>query len=660
MQNSRNNPHRTNRTVLAALTATAMFGATAIGQGPVTASPYGEPSECQPGGSGTLGLYLIAGRTPALRLEGGAPGEPAVVAFANEARTTQLSGGGTLLIGPMVGHAMGRFDADGVFVRSLDTALFAARDGALFAQGMQPMTTLGRGTELSAGLHLSHKTAPPPTEEGNAASPPENILVEEVAGLMRTGALEAALDVALNSKGDALTLDINANLEVPIVVVPGVTVGGKAAFKAKIKRDEDTVGAVVYDLAIGADVAASAGVGVNSGAAGAGLGGSSGKGVEIVWRFASTHELARALRSMTILQAVADQIEVACMAIDAQLERVDRAVDAARRAADRVRGAVRSVMPWADNALVRQMQHRHDELRAQRREIADRIRKNVESLISWIAEARIFLIKHQHGYEVRQTMAIEANASVGIPVDGGTASGSNLGASVAAGIEQQNVLRAEFVPESEAVLFERKFTFTKSLSASAGFGVGMAGSNKRVIELSTKLQMGKDGLQPDASGTTVKVTLDNRVLLALGSIISSQAGIGREVTLELRLADLLGYSKDAIAILLGDDEHKVAEMLLAFPLEFSVRGRYEAGFACGIGLDLEGLFKGGIGASAMLTDCGIGFEYEGGSGTSLDRGETVPNMVFEALRGALLQRERDSVGSRLDAIGAEVARVMQR
>jgi hypothetical protein len=575
--------------------------------------------------------------------------------FGTAAGERELPGGGVQLVDQIVGALAGTFDAHGVFVQAIADARFAQEGDRLFAQGAQPMSG-GAGSELSAGLELRRRPrecAPPPA----AVAEPAAILVEEFADLMRTGAFETALDVALNSKGDALTLDLNGSLAVPIVVVPGVTVGGKAALKAAIKRGEDTVGAVVYDLAIGADVAATAGVGVTV----AGVTASQGGGMDVIWRFASVHDLARGIRSMLILQAVADRIEMACLALDTQLEKIDRAIDSARRAADGFRAAVRVRMPWRDNPLVRALQCRQDELRAQRRELADRARRNVEWLIGQVADARIFLITHQHGYEVRRTIGIEGSVGAGFgdADKGGEVSGANFGASLAAGIEQQIVLRAERVPESEALAFERKVILTKSIVASAGVGVGFNGASKRVVELTTRLQMGRDGLQADGSGTTVRLTLDNKVLLALGAICTGQAGIGREITLQLRLADLLGYSKDALAILLGDDEHRIAQMLLAFPIEFSVRGRYEAGFAFGFGLDIKGVCKFGVGASAMMSDCSLGFEYRGGSGASFDAGNTVPQMLIAALQGALLNGAA-SVQHKLHAVGDEVARVARR
>ena len=45
---------------------------------------------------------------------------------------------------------------------------------------------------------------------------------------------------------------------------------------------------------------------------------------------------------MAILQAVADQVELACIVVDKKLADIDRAVNLARRTADRVRRAARS------------------------------------------------------------------------------------------------------------------------------------------------------------------------------------------------------------------------------------------------------------------------------------------------------------------------------
>jgi hypothetical protein len=630
-------------TALAAAFALAPF---AHSQDPIDAQPYGLPSESAPGGPRAIGLYFEAsGSRMALRLEGGEPFAPGMLVFSAERAESPLPSGGTLLVGPPVAQQNGFFDADGVLVMPLENTTFDLGGDRLFVQGVQPISGCDAGMELSSGLQLFRTTTQPPA---TGVEPPsiDEILVEEFAGMLRAGYLEAALDLALNSKDDTLALELAGNLEVP--VWPGITAGGKAGFKAAIKRVEDQVGATVYDLSIGGDVAASAGVGVGAG----GLGLSGGYGGDLIWRFASTHEVARALRSMVVLQAIGPRLEITCRLLDNQIENLDRAIAAARARLDQLRTFVRARLPLRSNAIVRELQDRFDRARAERRRLADQGRRTVAVLVSWIADARRFLNGHLHGAELRKTSAFDANVGTGF--GDAKANGqwqlANLGASAAVGIQHQFSLRTERAPESDAMFVEHKAAFTKSFAAAAGFGIGASVAGKRVLELSKRLQFDRDGLQREASATTVKLQFDGRLLGAVGAIVVGQAGVGGEVVAEMRLEDLLDYSADAIAILLGDDDDKAAELLRAFPIKLMVRGRYEAGLAIGYSIDLDGAFKGGVGGSAMMVDCGAGREYQGGS-----EGAGVRGLITAGPIGS-----GNVFAGRLADVEAEVARAMQR
>jgi hypothetical protein len=635
------------------LALAAAVSGSAFSQQVVDGQPYGQPSECFPGGPAVLGLYLThqGGQVPALRLEGGTPGATAMLLLGTAAGEIALPGGGTLLVSPV--HAIsGSFDGQGVFLCSVADPRIDALDGAFFAQGIQPVSP---GIELSQGLRLS-RTTPECRPVTPAPRPPELILVEEFAATMRAGHLEAALDVALNSKGDALTVDLSGNLEVP--VYPGVTAGGKASVKAAIQRGADSKGNVVYDVVIGADVAAAAGVGLGAGGLGASLGG----GVELVWRYESTHEVARALRSMAILQAVGPRLELVSLALHTQIQNVDRAIESVRRTLDRCRAFLRARTPWRNNPHIRQLEQQIDRQRAARRALADRARALVGNVVSWVAVERIFLTVHMHGFEKHSAVAAEVNVSAGFgdAKADGQVSGANLGASAAAGIETQFGIRVERVPESDAMFVQHKVQHTRSLAASAGLGLGASVAAKRVMELTRRLQIGADGVQLADSGTTVKVSLDGRLLGAVGAVVAGQFGVGGEVALELRLADLLGFHVDAIEILLGDDEGRIVALLRAVPVKVEARGRYEAGVAVGFSIDLDGVFKGGIGASVMMADRGPGFCYEGGSGATIEHGDTLPQMLVQAFREGPIQSATAELEPRLSAVGAEVARVMQR
>lgn len=627
------------RTLPLAAAALILVGSAVVAQQPLHAKPYGEPSECAPGGPASLGLYYQVLDTGAhvLRLEGGDAGQPAVLAISAARAEMPLPEGGTLLLGSAIVHrADGTFDASGTFTWPLDTGQFGEQV-ALFAQGFQPVGAHeSRGIELSGGLELTLGSEPEAPAEPEPETPP--VLVEEFAGMLAAGHLEAALDTALNSEGDTLTLDLGGQLEVP--VAPGVTVGGKAAFKASVKRGESDSGAVHYDVAIGRDVAASAGVGAGVVGAGASLG----VGDEIVWRYSSTHQVARALRSMAVLQAVGDGLEHACLVLDRKAASIDRAIGRARRIVDRVRSALRWWMPWRDNAVVRRLQAVQDRMRARRRQIVDRGRHAIRRLIGWVATERTFLDDHVNGFEMHLIQA--ANGSVQTPGFGNSEEGgewnmANLGAGAAVGIERQFALIGERVPGSTEWKLVRNAKFTKSIDLAAGFVIGGSASGKRVIEVRHERGV----------GATLKLTLDGNLRAVLGAVVAGQAGIGGEVALELELRDLFAYSADAIAILLSDDTDAIARLLRAVPIRFHTRGRYEAGLAIGIGVKIDGAFKAGIGGSAMMIDCGPGFECEGAP---------EGNTLIGLLSSGPLDTFAPRTATRLDEVKREVASAMRR
>jgi len=642
---------RTSRTAVAIAAALAVQAAL-VGQNQVAATPYGEPSESLPGGAAAVGLYLgDQDGTPSLRLEGGRPGAPALIVFAAERNTTELPTGGTLLVGRPIATATGAFDAQGVFVlplsgATLSGATFDAAGDALFAQGIAPSTDGSHGAELSGGLQLQRTPAPAaPTHE--LPEPPDDIVVAEFADMLRAGYFEAALDLALNSKDDALTLEIAGNLEVP--VWPGITAGGKAGFKAAVKRGEDSRGATVYDLAIGADVAASAGVG--AGVAGAGA--SAGLGGELVWRFASAHEAARAVRSIAVLQAIGPRLEATCTTFDSKVAQIDRAIHGARTAIDGLRNAVRSVLPWRDNARVRELQRHQDQLRAERRALVDRGQRALDRLTGWVANARWFLNEHLHGSELRATNAVDCNVGTGFG-DANTSGRwqfANLGASIAASAEHQFAVRVERLPESAALQVEHRVTFTRSVAAAAGFVGGGALNGKRVLELSHRMRIDGNGAVLGEDATTVKLAFDGRLAAVVGAVVTGQAAIGGQLTVEVPLQDLLGACGDALAVLFGDDEQSIVGLLRALPVAITVCGRYEAGVAIGFGVDLDGVAKFGLGGAAMLIDCGPARALRVGADG---------DAVTSALRQGPLAAGDHVLTARLDAVRCEVAGAMQR
>ena len=214
------------------LVAAALFGGVASGQRAIEGQPYGEPSESFVGGSASLGLYLmrVADGQTALRLDGGTPGDPAIIVFSADQDDSPVPGGGTRLVGPIAGMASGTFDAQGTFLQILTDARFEGAGDELFVQGLQPANHFS-GFEFSGGLQLTRYEEPIVPPEGMPQLP-EEVFVEEFGGLMRAGHMETALDLALNSKGDSIVREIAGELQVP--VFPSVTAGGEASVKAGV------------------------------------------------------------------------------------------------------------------------------------------------------------------------------------------------------------------------------------------------------------------------------------------------------------------------------------------------------------------------------------------------------------------------------------------
>lgn len=614
------------------LAASVLMGSSLLAQTQYQGQPYGQPSEWQQGTEASLSLTLtqLESGMSAIRLEGGQPGHPAYLVFANGREASEMQGA-TLLISNATGTQAGAFDHSGVYLYLLTEAQFGGRD-ELFVQGMAP-TLYPAGAELSAGLRLSEK--PSNEEPSGGAMPPEEILVEEFGELMLAGYLESAMELALNSKGDSLEIKISGALEVP--VYPGITAGGEAAFKAGIQRAANGDGAVVYDMGIGADVAATAGVGI--GVAGAGL--SAGAGYDAKWRYESTHEVARAIRSMIILQGVGPRIEGASLLLHDKLAIIDRGIANARRTIDWIRSKVRSWFPWRNLPLVRRWQRVMDNLRAERRRLGDQARGIIGKVIGFIAEERIFITEHVHGYEIRS--AVAGDVSVG-----GKVNKVELSASVKA--ERKFALQAEFVRESDAIAFEQKISFTTKVKAAAKFGLGAEVSGGRVIELSTKMQVGTNGFHEEESGTTVKITLDRALALSLGlTVFETEGSVAGEVSAELRLEDLLAYSQEAIQILTGDDDLKFAELLLAFPVKFEARASYAAKLGLGVDFKVKGLGKFKLGAEIQYTDWSESLVYQGGE---------TGDELLELMREVKAIAENADFMAQLEAVHGEVQAIL--
>lgn len=632
-------------TLLPILTAATLIGTGLRSQDSLAASPYGASSVSWQSVSGVLHLSLgqPQGATPVLRISGGQAGMPVSLVFGLSRTETALPGGGTLLVGGIQEVRRACFDAQGNHSQVLDGARLADLD-KFFVQAVQ----IGAdGAAFSAALEVVARKETS-TEPVTTPEAPGEIVVEEFAGLLEKGALTSAINLALNSDGDSLSFDFDGCLEVPVYAC--ISAGGKVAFKAAVERGSEG-SRTWYDLKIGRDVAASASVGVGV----LGANASAGVGGDLIWRFSTPAQVARGIKAMIILKAVDDRLEAACLAIDTTFAKDDRAIELARRTVDTLRRRFRSFRAGQQSPLVKRAQKRLDALRARRRAAIDRARKVARKWIHWVAAERTFLTESLFGFELRRT--ISAGASAGLSFGTKDAAGkttssstfANLGIQGSAGMERTILFQQGYDRKTKTFSYTNKIVSTKSVNVAGGCDIGGTATGKRVLEMSQEMQVAFDGSQRHESDTFVRLTLDGSAAVVVGVVLTGQAGIGGEIQLEMKGSDLLSYGKDAIGILMGDDDGKLIQLLRTLPVKLSACGRYDAGIAVGFGFELTGQFKAGIGASVMMTDKATPIVYEGGA--------SIENFV-KKLGSGLMQGRQPKSRSKLERVLAEVARVM--
>lgn len=590
-----------------------------------------------------------------LEVFGGRPGDPAGIVLGDAPGERPLPGDQRLLVAGAVRGVFGRFDGAGRFVLPLTEVPEAAFGAVFYAQGLGVSVQHGSGFAFTRGVALEvrpEEAVEPPVPPALPEPPLGAILVEEIAALFDARQAEEAVALALNSDGDKLALDVAGELQIPVPnpFVPTLAVGGKAGFKAKVERGTDSTGAAVYVLAIGADVAATAGV--SAGVAGAGAAG--GQGGEVLWRFTSPEEVVRAIRSMAILQATGQSLERACQLLDGHLGIARETLEAKRAAEDTVRTEIRRRVPLRRLRVVQKLRAFADERREERHERVDAGLELVEELVHLVADARSFLDEHVHGFELRKASAVSGKVGVGDIGDadkGGSVEFANIGANLGGSVERQLVLRTELVPETGGLRVEAKLVLTKKIAAGAGFGVGVEGEVQRVLEACHREQFDADGYAFEAGGTIVKLSLDGKLAASLGVIATGKAAVGGQVQAVMNLRDLLAYGADGVAILLGDDTDRAARLLRSIPITLSARAGYEAGFGLGLGVNLgKEYFKAGVSAAATYSDQFAPVEYQGErDGSALEW--MLGNGPLDA--GA-------AVVGQLDQVRAEVTRVMAR
>jgi len=246
-----------------------------------------------------LVLELVDNGTPEarLRLFGGCPGHPAAI-FVSMSRSEEPAPGPANGASALVGSSdlvfQGTFDWLGTFEVPLGGLGELGPDDALFVQGVHTgLFDYGDGplVQLSHGLELrAPKGEEPLAFEDFAPHLPAKPELPDGKGLA------PLLQAMLNSTGDStrIAVEIEATAGLGVEVVD-VKAGGRVGVEFQVERTEEGL----YEVTVGADVAALAGASVGTGAE-AGVEGSQGMGATRIFRFHSAPGAARGMLGMVL------------------------------------------------------------------------------------------------------------------------------------------------------------------------------------------------------------------------------------------------------------------------------------------------------------------------------------------------------------------------
>lgn len=265
----------------------------------LAAETYGRASGDTPLPELGLVLELVDGGTPdaRLRLFGGLPGQPATILVSTtKVAAAPAPNGAIALVGPTSFRSNGTFDWRGIYELPLAGIELGAGE-SLYAQGIHTGILDFGGTgplqQVSHGLELRGVGAASEEALGFDDFLPH---LPEASDLAGTAGLTERLQRMLNSAGDSvrLALEIEASVGLGIEVVDA-KVGGKVSVEFTLERGEDGL----YEVQLGADVAALAGVSAGTGAE-VGLEGSGGSGAARYFRFHSAPGAARGILGMVL------------------------------------------------------------------------------------------------------------------------------------------------------------------------------------------------------------------------------------------------------------------------------------------------------------------------------------------------------------------------
>lgn len=656
------------------LTLGLSLSAPLAAQASLRAETYGRPSGDVPLEELGLVLELVDPGTPAarLRLFGGLPGHPAtIVVSASKAEPAPAASGTLALVGPALLARSGTFDWSGTFELSL-AGLELAPGQALYAQGVHTgLLDFGRSGALRQGSHglelrpVLADEAPLWFDEWLPHLP----AADDLAGAR---GLAERLQRMLNSEGDAVRLALEIEITVGLgIEVVDAKAGGKLACEFTVERTAEGL----YEVVVGADLAALAGVSAGTGAE-VGAEASAGAGAARLFRFHSAPGAARGMLGLVLalrfpelqpgrflagsellgdagerlaqLCAAAETLQARAAELEAflrdALERGVARAEAARRASgDGLAAALRAhaAAPWwqrparwaqvvawqvalagasANLAVARTARAQGEAaVEAARSALADR---QAEILAVVQAAARVGriagAIAQLRGWAASHAAGFELRttsaAEVEAKVKAPVVDLKNLGLAASAELERQYVTRFE----PRAAPGSGRITVVQSLQlerkASVGLVLGGELAHVRRLEVEEVFEV-VDG-QPRPPQRTLSFTSDASVVGAVGLIVARESGFGRTRSFELsheRAGDLASLLAPA----------DLGARLAAAEIGFALQDRRQENLDVALAVDVTG--NGG----------GIELELEwADQGRRLARATTLGEGLARVLQGA--------------------------
>lgn len=549
----------------------------------LTAETFGSASGDVPLPGLGLVLELVDGHTdqPRLRLFGGVPGHPAAILVAGE-RAAQAGVGphGTqLLLGLNLRTLRGTFDARGMFELPLEGLAGLPEGSHVYAQGLHTgVLTLADGplVQASHGIELGRHVDRPEPLGFDVLLP--HLPAERALGSHR--GLAELLQDALDSAGDSLrlALEVEASLGLGIEVVDAKA-GGKVSVEFTVTRTEEGL----YEVVLGADVAALVGVSGGTGAE-AGLEGSLGLGGARLYHFHSAPGAARGMLGMTLALAFPDSAPVAegllgsggaervselfelldelqgrSLELEAFLRHaIDTQVTIAEAFRDRARSnlvaakralanaawhevpgrfaqvavrngqlAAATVLLRAANAAREQASLQLTLLRATleaRRAELDRLVQGLARIgrvVSAVALSRVYATEHFDGEELHVTQAAELEGKLGLPfVDV-----KGLESSLTGEVQRSMRVRVEREKANRPMCATLVISSQSALELVAANVQGFELARTRTIELAQSFER-RSG-HWEAAGASLGLHVDAHALGTFGLGLQSERGVGR-------------------------------------------------------------------------------------------------------------------------------------